>query len=226
MPFLFDHQLTIDNTPNYFTSEAAAKRIHEMNPKMKFVVVIRNPVTRAVSHFTHDLKYRWNKDLVDSLKKFNSTSSLFEALVLDETGYVRPFHYYIAYGLYLLNYKHWLKFFPQKQFLFIDGENLIKNPFEEVKTLETFLELKPFIQQSIFVYDKKKGFYCVKNKPENKTDCMGENKGREHAFINSWVLDKLDQFYNPYSLELFRMLNRRPFWKINESDLFSGNFSN
>lgn len=216
MPFVYQNQTTIEKTPNYFSSEFAAKRVYDLNPKMKLIIIIRNPIIRAISHFAHDLKYRWNQDLIKVLNSYNATGTLFETIVLDEVGELRmPLHYFITYGIYVNNFKKWLKYFPQQQFHFVNGENFIKNPFEEMKEVENFLNLKPFIERNHFIFNATKGFYCLNiNLNTSKILCMNENKGRSHPKIEQWVINKLNEFYKPYSLELFKMLNQEPFWDI------------
>ncbi len=39
-------QLTIEKSGNYFVEEDTPERIHAMNPKIKLLLIVRNPVTR------------------------------------------------------------------------------------------------------------------------------------------------------------------------------------
>ena len=153
--------------------------------------------------------------LIKTLTDFNSTSTLFETIVLDELGELKfPVHYYINYSLYVENYKIWLKYFHENQFLFVNGESFISNPYKELKKVENFLNLKPFIERKHFVFNSEKGFHCLNNYENRSVKCMNENKGRKHPFIKPFIIEKLRKFYKPYSLELFKMLNLEPFWKI------------
>lgn len=45
------HFLTGEATPTYFTHPLAAERLHECLPKVKLIVILRNPGDRAFSHF-------------------------------------------------------------------------------------------------------------------------------------------------------------------------------
>lgn len=49
MPPTITGQLTMEKTPSYFVTASAPARVHKMNPKIKLLVVVRNPVTRAIS---------------------------------------------------------------------------------------------------------------------------------------------------------------------------------
>lgn len=42
-------QITVEKTPSYFVTKDAPYRIHAVNPNIKLIVVVRNPVTRAIS---------------------------------------------------------------------------------------------------------------------------------------------------------------------------------
>jgi hypothetical protein len=53
-----------------------------------------------------------------------------------------------------------------------------------------------------------------KNQELNKTECMAKDKGREHPDLSVDTLNKLKDFYRPYDLELFKMIDQKPFWKI------------
>jgi hypothetical protein len=66
-----------------------------------------------------------------------------------------------------------LKYFPKKQFLFLNGENFIKNPYDEVIKIENFLNLKKFIEKKHFVFGKNKGYFCLNDDALNITKrCM------------------------------------------------------
>lgn len=49
MPLTTEDQLTIEKSPAYFHSLSAAERIRSLNPAMKIIVVVREPVMRAIS---------------------------------------------------------------------------------------------------------------------------------------------------------------------------------
>lgn len=46
-----DEQLTVEKSENYFTSQITPKRIHEMNDKIKLILVVRDPTERTVSDY-------------------------------------------------------------------------------------------------------------------------------------------------------------------------------
>ena len=51
-----DTQLAADFSPNYLHSPLALKRIKDLNPNAKIVIVLRNPIERMVSHIMHSIR--------------------------------------------------------------------------------------------------------------------------------------------------------------------------
>ena len=64
-----------------------------------------------------------------------------------------------------------MNWFDIKQFLFLDGEEFIRNPVNELKKVENFLGLRPLFKAENFKYDEKKKFYCFNN--NHQTQCLG-----------------------------------------------------
>ncbi|WAR31245.1 HS3SA-like protein [Mya arenaria] len=44
-------QITIEKAPQYMPSASAPLRVYRMNPDMKLIVLVRDPIARAVSHY-------------------------------------------------------------------------------------------------------------------------------------------------------------------------------
>ncbi len=44
-------KIRIDASPAYFYQEKVAKRIHDYNPSMKWIICLRNPISRCYSHW-------------------------------------------------------------------------------------------------------------------------------------------------------------------------------
>ena len=210
MPLTYANQITMEKSPDYFINPEVAKRIYDWNPNLKMILLIRDPVKRALSHFAHFLSIV-NKTNYESTK-YDVISKMFDKSVFYKNGSISR-NRWINGGLYSEHYKVWLKFFKKEQFLFLNGENFITHPYEEVKKVENFLGLNPFIQKEHFVYDNQKGFFCKrKDLSKNKLECMGSEKGRKHPFISTASLDKLNQFYKPFSSELFKLIDQKPYW--------------
>ncbi|MBL7116118.1 MAG: sulfotransferase [Kiritimatiellae bacterium] len=91
----------------YFEEPAAAKNMHRHNPDMKLLLILRNPLERAWSH------YCWKKTA-----GVEPASSFAEALKEEDDG-ARDTWYWGRYarpGYYAKYYKCFLDYFPQEQF--------------------------------------------------------------------------------------------------------------
>lgn len=49
MPETLKDEITIEKSPAYFINKSVPEKVYKMNPKMKLIVVVRNPITRAIS---------------------------------------------------------------------------------------------------------------------------------------------------------------------------------
>lgn len=52
MPTSIHGQITVEKTPSYMVTLQAPQRVYKMNNKMKIIVVLKDPVERAISDFT------------------------------------------------------------------------------------------------------------------------------------------------------------------------------
>ncbi|KAM9305947.1 heparan sulfate glucosamine 3-O-sulfotransferase 6 [Gastrophryne carolinensis] len=195
MPRTLEGQITMEKTPSYFVTLEAPKRIYNMSKDTKLIVVVRNPVTRAISDYTQTL---------------SKTPSLptFQALAFKNrsTGTIDTSWSAIRIGIYAKHLENWLQYFPLSQFLFVSGERLVSDPAGEMERVQDFLGLKRVITDKHFYFNKTKGFPCLK-KPEgsNKPRCLGKSKGRPHPNIDKKLLQRLQDFYRPYNMKFYQM---------------------
>jgi hypothetical protein len=205
----YPNQITMEKTPAYFKFEHIPDLIYKMNPKIKLLLVIRNPVTRAISSYTEFLaKYRIKYDP----NSYDNSSRQFEDKVLEKNGEVNPNIDHIKHGIYIKHLKPWLKYFTFDQLLIIDGEKMIVDPYSVLIKVEKFLNLKPYFKKENYIFVKEKGFFCKNDEKFDKPKCESESKGRKHPFIAKEVLDKLAKFYEPFDEQLFEFLKQDPFW--------------
>ena len=196
MPTTLDGQLTMEKTPSYFVTKEAPGRIRKMNADVKLILVVRNPVTRAISDYTQALSKR------DDVKPFEQM-----AFVDNRTGMVDMSWGAVKIGLYAKHFDRWLVHFERSQIHIVNGERLIEEPAKELLRVQTFLGLKPVINDKHFYYNATKGFPCLK-KPEHSGNphCLGRTKGRPHPSINAQAIDRLKQFFRPFNQKFYQMV--------------------
>lgn len=52
MPYSFRGQITIEKSPSYFVTPEVPERVRAMNASIKLLMIVRDPVTRAISDYT------------------------------------------------------------------------------------------------------------------------------------------------------------------------------
>ena len=195
MPEVTKNQMTIEKTPSYFVTKKIPERVYRMSKKTKLIVVLRDPVTRAISDYTQ-------------LASRNTDVRPFEEMVFvnNRTSIIDTSWAIVRIGVYVQHLARWLDYFPMKQFHFVSAENLIQNPSHEMEKLQNFLELKQLITAENFTFNETKGFPCfIKDLASQGWHCLNNDKGRTHPEIDSGILDRLRAFYRPFSIKLYRM---------------------
>ncbi|MBT7620781.1 MAG: hypothetical protein HN594_06870 [Flavobacteriales bacterium] len=134
-------KIIADFTPSYFFEKEAPKRIFKnLGRDMKFLVVFRNPVDRAYSHYLHSKRddhesENFAKSLeleVSRLKKHDNQS--------DYLSYLR--HSYVHQGLYAQMIDRYLQYFSLDNFLFIHfDDELLQERELTIKRILEFLEI-------------------------------------------------------------------------------------
>ncbi|XP_040308865.1 heparan sulfate glucosamine 3-O-sulfotransferase 3A1 [Herpailurus yagouaroundi] len=202
MPRTLDGQITMEKTPSYFVTREAPARISAMSKDTKLIVVVRDPVTRAISDYTQTLSKRPDIPTFESLTFKNRT-----------TGLIDTSWSAIQIGIYAKHLEHWLRHFPIGQMLFVSGERLISDPAGELGRVQDFLGLKRIITDKHFYFNKTKGFPCLKKaEGSSKPHCLGKTKGRTHPEIDREVVRLLREFYRPFNLKFYQMTGQDFGW--------------
>ena len=103
-----------ESTPNYMFSTTALDRIKETLPDVKLVVMLRNPIDRAYSHYWHD-------------RSRGKTEGDFEENVRRELDGDQGLHY-VARGRYRAQIEHILQRFPSTALLVEVFEEMVDRP--------------------------------------------------------------------------------------------------
>ncbi|XP_002664054.3 heparan sulfate glucosamine 3-O-sulfotransferase 3A1 isoform X1 [Danio rerio] len=202
MPKTLEGQITMEKTPSYFVTREAPSRIYAMSRDTKLIVVVRDPVTRAISDYTQTLSKKPDIPTFESLTFKNRT-----------TGLIDTSWSAIQIGIYAKHLDNWLQFFPMSQILFVSGERLISDPAGELGRVQDFLGLKRIITDKHFYFNQTKGFPCLKKaEGSSKPHCLGKTKGRTHPNIDPEIVQRLRDFYKPFNMKFYQMTGRKFGW--------------
>jgi hypothetical protein len=123
---------------SYLYSENAAQNIFNYNPTAKIVIVLRNPIQRAYSHYLMALKYGFtDQDFLTAIEQDQAK---------DDKGWGSS-ELFIDLGLYSAQIKRYFDLFGEKQVHVMFMEDLQSNPKEFYGSLCEFLKidmLSPF----------------------------------------------------------------------------------
>lgn len=120
-------------TPNYMYWPAAPARIHRYNPQMKLIMVLRNPVARAYSH--------WNMMRDKNREKLSFWEAIQaepERLRQGEPKFKRDFSY-MDRGRYAEQLERIWQYFPRNQTLVLKSEELRNQPQATLDNVSDFL---------------------------------------------------------------------------------------
>lgn len=143
-----NEEIAGEKSVSYLYSKQAARGIKQMNPDMKILILLRNPIDRAYSDYWH--------------RRRNSTESLSFADALDaEEKRIKqgaPFEqHYAHYGLYADYIETYFSLFGREQCRVFLFENFIADPQKVCDECFSFLDVAP---------------------PQENIDWSAQNKGR------------------------------------------------
>lgn len=130
-----------ESTPFYLWDRAAQRRIHATVPGVKLIAVLRDPVDRAYSNWTH----LW-ADGLEPERDFLTACRLEPARIAK--GYA-PFWRYVELGRYGEQLIHLFELFPRKQVLVLRYRRLIEEPAGALDAVCRFLGIAPGIVSSV-----------------------------------------------------------------------------
>ncbi|MGF1607972.1 MAG: sulfotransferase [Kiloniellales bacterium] len=107
----------------------AAERIAKVPKRFKFIYLMRNPIERIESHYTHGRSVGWQ---VES----------------DPNGHVVLDDEMLAFSSYAMQLDEYYKRFPREDIKLILYEDLVDRPVEVVKDVCSFLDLEPVFDYS------------------------------------------------------------------------------
>ena len=138
-----ESQQIFEATPMYLFHGKAAARIRETIPTAKLIVVLRNPVARAVSHYRHTRARR--HEPLPMLEAMHAESDRIGTALhaMDfENQDVRRFSYK-SRGLYAEQLRRYLHHFPANQLLVISSDELFADTPDTLRRIFEFIGVQP-----------------------------------------------------------------------------------
>lgn len=182
---------------SYLYSKVAAKEIYNYNPNAKILIILRDPIERAFSH------YLMNLSLGLTTKK-DFIKEVMEDYEKKEKGWGIS-HLYIELGLYSDQIKRYLEIFPKENIKIVKFEMLKNYTEETLKDIFKFLG----VENSNFKID-----LSIKNASYIPTNPL------INRFLNMYILNtirtKIRPYIHPSIWQILSKTYRNIFFKKNK----------
>ena len=214
MPCSYTGQITVEKSPSYFQEPESPEQIYAMNPKIKLIALVREPIARTLAHFSY------SKHIA---KRYDNN---FDNCAIDsKTGNITKDCFFIKHSIYDEGMERYLRLFNKSQIMIVDSVDFKDNPFKVLHEIETFLNIEHIINENQFVYIKEKGFYCIRSVQDSKeVTCYDQKRGRSQGStatnsvnINKVTRNKLVEFFKPRNERFFEQIGQRFDWQYERS---------
>jgi len=130
--------ITGEGEPSYLPNPVVPQRVLDLTPGVKLIVMLRNPVSRAYSHYQHRFtrgrETRTFEEVVIADKE--TLQDGWDNMPTGDYKSLGHLHYsYLPRGIYINQVRNWMSVFPKEQFLIIRAEDFFSDTqriFDEV----------------------------------------------------------------------------------------------
>jgi hypothetical protein len=172
-----------ESTPVTLYWTPAQYRMREYNRDLKFVLIFRDPIDRAYSNwrmvrrFTLDGKKTSEEEGPEPLLfKQAIRAGRDRMLTKQEVPGLNRWSSYIERGLYALQIEHLLRIFPRRQILYLNYDDLSRNPSSILDQISEFLGVRRggFSSEMIFELKGSENFGLFEDPTLEDIDYLGK----------------------------------------------------
>jgi hypothetical protein len=139
----------VESSPYYMLDPRVPERMTALMPDAKLVLLLRDPVERAFSHYRKNRRDgREPLTFADALAAEDERLAGEEERMLHEPAYLSGLHQYYSYaarGRYAEQLMRWRQHFPAAQMLVVDAGRLFASPAEVLAEVLAFAGLEPWV---------------------------------------------------------------------------------
>lgn len=137
--------LTGEASPYYLFHPLAPERVRDVLPEVRLLVLVRDPVDRAVSHYYHELGNGFEDlPLPIALDREEERLAGETERLAAEPTYVSHNHRHFSYqarGVYVDQIERWAVAFPAEQLLVINSDRFFEDSRSQMRRVHEFLEI-------------------------------------------------------------------------------------
>nr|CAB3254155.1 heparan sulfate glucosamine 3-O-sulfotransferase 4-like [Phallusia mammillata] len=219
-------RITIENSPHYFYAypPTIPQKMLTLNPNMKVILQLCDPIQRAFSCYVHNHKH-YTPNIAGAFAEYARVHLL---QLQGELNTKIDFHHQerhvlskwnsrnrcIQAGLYVYHLERWQKSFNHSRMLILDGDDMIREPWTSYAKIQDFLEMPKLIHKEDWVLNNKTGQYCLKPSSRiPKPPLCVQPKSTDIQQPKEEIISAFTTFYKPYNEELFKILGYRYPWQ-------------
>jgi hypothetical protein len=133
-------------SPSYVFHPLAPQRVAALVPDVRLIVLVRNPIDRALSHYHHEVALgREALRFEEALEQEETRLEGEPARMLDPRYFSHAWwnFTYLSRGRYAEQLERWLEIFPRERLLVVPSEDLLDRPDETYGHVLEFLGAPP-----------------------------------------------------------------------------------
>ncbi len=153
--FLYKHYITPGASkqqlwgkvsPQYMSGKGIARNIAALNPEVKIIAILRNPIKRAYSHYQMAVRrgtehYSFNETMKNAMAPEVLEPARDAMAPMHAQGYESESDFYAAWGEYGRILEEYIKVFGKEQVLVLFTDDLKNNPEQSLTAVLEFLQL-------------------------------------------------------------------------------------
>ena len=185
--------ITGEASPYYLFHPLVPQRVSVLFPDVKLIVLLRNPVDRAYSHYHHGV--RWGVESLPFERAIESEKRRLETKGDNGAKHESSFDFnhrrysYLARGIYVDQLTTWVDLFSREQILVIQSEQFRQEPWRVLRQVLDFLGLPEWEPKKYNMYHQA-----------------------SYASMDPALRRHLAEFFRPHNERLYRFLGRDFGW--------------
>jgi sulfotransferase family protein len=183
--------MTGEATPAYLYHPRVPRRVAELLPDVKLIVLLRDPVARAYSNYQMSVRHgRESSTFAQAIRRelAHLGGRAITRTSLEDCAAIP----YLQRGVYVEQLKNWLAYFDREQLQVLDSRQFHAHPLATLSTTATeFLGLPRWSHGEYHEHHEE----GVKDPP-----------------MDPEVREQLKEFFRPYNEELYDLLHWMPLW--------------
>jgi hypothetical protein len=185
--------VTGEASPLYMYDPRVCGQAVQLMPQVKVIILLRNPVKRAVSHWQERVKQGVEPlSLPDALAaEARRTGGELERMMADPSYYSQSYDWY-SYrdrGIYRPQVEQWLHAFPAEQVMIVQSEVFSRNEQLTMDEVSEFLGIPPYQRPTYHRHNES-----------------------QPIAVDPGVLRDLGDFYRPHNRALYSLLGKDYGW--------------